>query len=531
MDKLFQEKISPAFWMMTFLGIVAVRLFLDKFVAKGSSPAIQIEMDLHNFLFFGLTFLLVWAFLSLILRTKPFKIAFLMICATLVIDWPPIFDMIKTGGEVYWGPYLFSSLAQLKLQYLTVFGHLPSGMLYFGTRISFIIAILALSGLVLIRTKSYFKAFLSLIGTYSILFFMASFPSWLTFAYYFFQGSKKIAEIKPFEIAQFMGLSQIFGTGPESFTYSSIYNINLLYFPLICGILGLFFFLSQREKFVAVIKNLRIPQCLFHVGLFFCGIGLGILAYPSNLAINLFSVFAVGGLIISIILAWKASVVVNDIFDFSVDSISSPSRPLQKGIFSVREYAEFGLVCFVLSLLGGMAVGFKFSALLLAYQIIAFFYSAPPFRLKRFPLIASLISAVALLVILFLGFALFSGGKDIEGLSWRIIFLLLSAYTLCIPIKDFKDLEGDKKNSVWTIPAIFGEDRARIIIAINFFVSYMLSVFFLNEFRLFWWALLFGGASFFVIQNKNIKAWKLIWWNLGIVFIYGLILVKVVFLN
>jgi 4-hydroxybenzoate polyprenyltransferase len=108
---------------------------------------------------------------------------------------------------------------------------------------------------------------------------------------------------------------------------------------------------------------------------------------------------------------------------------------------------------------------------------------------------------------------------------------LLIGLTLCIPIKDFKDLEGDKKNNIWTIPAIFGEEKARVIVAVNFFISYMLSVFFLGEFRLFWWALLFGGIAFFVIQNRNIKAWKLIWWNLGIVSIYSLVLVKIIFLQ
>lgn len=528
-EKFFNETISPVFWMITFSGIVVIRLFLDKFVAKSSAPALQWEVDLHNLLFFGTIFLLIWAFISLILKTKPFKLAFLMICASLAIDCPPIFDMIKTGGETFWGPYLYSSLALLKVQYITIFGHLPSGMLYFGTKIAFISAILTLSVLIFIKTKSWIKALLSLIGAYSILFFMASFPSWLTFAYYFFEGSRKLTEIQSVHIAQFVGFSKIFGTGPENFAYGPVYNMNLIYFPLICGLLMLFFFISEREKFVAVIKNLRLPQCIFHLGLFFCGMGLGLLAYPSNLAINLFSISAVLGLAASIILAWKASVVANDIYDYSVDNISNTNRPLQKGIFSVREYAEFGIVCFGLSLIGGLAVGFKFSALLLSYQIIAFFYSAPPFRLKRFPVIASLISAVALLTVFFLGFTLISGEKDIEGLSWRIIFLLMIGYTLCIPIKDFKDLEGDKKNSVWTIPAIFGEDKARIIIAINFFVSYMLSVFFLNEFRLFWWALLFGGASFFVINNRNIKGWKLIWWNLGIIFIYGLILAEVMF--
>lgn len=139
--------------------------------------------------------------------------------------------------------------------------------------------------------------------------------------------------------------------------------------------------------------------------------------------------------------------------------------------------------------------------------------------------------AINLIALLAAAFMMVFGEKFFKGSSWRLFALFSVVYALCAPIKDFKDLEGDKKNGIWTIPAIFGEDRARMIVAVSFFVSYMLSVFFLNEFRLFWWALLFGGASFFTIQNRNIKNQKLIWWNLRIAFVYGLILVKVVFVS
>lgn len=138
------------------------------------------------------------------------------------------------------------------------------------------------------------------------------------------------------------------------------------------------------------------------------------------------------------------------------------------------------------------------------------------------------INLVALFAAVFL---LVLGEKFFKGPFWRVASLFLVVYAFCAPIKDFKNMEKDQKNGVWTIPAVFGEDKARMIVAIGFFISYMLSVFFLNEFRLFWWAVVFGGASFFAIQNKNIRDGKLIWWNLGIVFIYGLILVKVVFLR
>jgi len=50
-EGLLSGEIGAANWLAIFLGIVTLRLFLDKFVAQ-SSFAVQPEMDLHNYLFF-----------------------------------------------------------------------------------------------------------------------------------------------------------------------------------------------------------------------------------------------------------------------------------------------------------------------------------------------------------------------------------------------------------------------------------------------------------------------------------------------
>ena len=115
-DYFLTGKIGAAGWLVVFLAIVTIRLFLDKFVARSVFSAMHPEMDLHNYLFFGLTFLLIWLWLSLILKIQPRKLAFLMIWACLLIDWPPVFDLIKTGGAVFAGPYLYGSLEQLKME-------------------------------------------------------------------------------------------------------------------------------------------------------------------------------------------------------------------------------------------------------------------------------------------------------------------------------------------------------------------------------------------------------------------------------
>jgi 4-hydroxybenzoate polyprenyltransferase len=125
---------------------------------------------------------------------------------------------------------------------------------------------------------------------------------------------------------------------------------------------------------------------------------------------------------------------------------------------------------------------------------------------------------------------LLSDNQTLAGLSWRIIGLLMISYTISLPIKDFKDIEGDEKDGVWTIPVIFGERKGRLIVATGVFISYVLSVFFLNEMKLFFWAIFAGVISFIIVNNDEIKPRELPAWVLGVVAVYALILVWVVFM-
>lgn len=530
-NNILEKEGSLFVWAATFLSCVEIRLFLDKFVAKTTSPLFDPIMDLHNVLFFGISFLLVWLVLSWVLRVKPSRLLNLMTLVNIFVIFPAVFDLLKTGGTVFWSFYLINSPRELLFEFVSFFGNLPSGIIYFGTRIVFFMVVALAFGLVLLRTKSLWKSVGATIGTYLALFFMASFPSLFAFLWYFSTGSGDISEIKPFQIIQVFTQSDFFGQTID-FRYALAYDLNLVYFLfLIFILLPIFFWFYDKAKMRAVFGNSRLVQMIYHEGLLFIGLGLGYLAYPERFTFELFSIFSVLVLFSSVFLAWEASVIFNDLSDFEIDKISNPERPLQKGIFSRKEYAGLGKIYFALSLLGALIVGVDFALLLIIYQALAFAYSSFPFRFKRFPILATFVGALASIMILFLGFALFSGENKLEGLSFRIVILLLTTYTLCLPIKDFKDIEGDKKDRVWTIPVIFGKEKGRLFVGGGFFLSYMLSVFLLNELSLFYYALLFGGISFLVITNKKIKPRSLLGINLAIVFVYGLILVKIVFLS
>ena len=533
-DSILEEKISLLAWAGGFLGMVLIRCFIEQFLA-GSPPLLVSERVVefvHNLFFFLLSILMLWIFLSWILKVNPLKLSGVFFRASFLMILPPVIDMLKTGGEVFWSFYLLSNIKDLKIQFLTVFGHLPSGIVYFGTKITFILAIFLVGFLVRALTKNWVKTIISAVGSYVILFFMGSFPTIFFFGYNFFFGTQKFTQIQGFNVAQFFGNPQsFFGVSPPSIKYAFSFKLDLVYFIFLVFLLFVLFYLSNRKKLWAILKNFRYPQVIYHSGLFLVGVGLGSLAYPENFRLNLFSIASLLVLLISVWLAWKASVVVNDINDFEIDKISNPERPLPRGIFSQEEYANFGAICFLLSLLGALVLGLSFFVLLLLYQILAWFYSAHPIRLKKFPGIATFTSALASLLILFLGYILISPEQTIQGLSWRIPLLLLVTYTISLPIKDLKDIAGDKQDEVWTIPVILGEKRGRLFIAASLLISFMLSVFFLNELRLFWWALIFGISSFLVVNSLGLNPRKVFWPVLGLAAVYGLILVKLVFID
>jgi len=528
-NSLFEKPVSVFDWALSFLGIITLRLFLDNFVAKGRPFFFDYITQTHNFLFFFLSFLLIWIFLAFVLKENPKRLSRLMLLALPLLLLPPIMDLIKTGGAVYGSFYLISAPKELWLQFISFFGHLPSGIVYFGTRINFALSIVLLVIIVFIKTKSIWKTLLSGFGTYCILFFMAAFPSLFYLGKCFFDQNCSLAQIKSFQIVSFFAKDSVSSFVNTDISMIVVYKISLIYFFMV--VLGLFllFWRMNKLKFISVMANWRYPQVIYLSGLLLIGSGLGFLAYPESLKYNFFSASAFLVLLVSVWLAWKASVVTNDIYDFEVDKISNSNRPLSSEKLSFEEYKSIGIVCFFLSLLGSFSVGPTFGFLMIVFHIIAWFYSVPPFRTKRIPFLATLNSSLAAIVVLFMGFIFFSGSNDLQGLSPRIIFLLIITYTLCLPIKDFKDIEGDKKDQIKTIPVIFGEEKGRLIVGISFFASYILSVFFLNAWDLFWWALLFGTLSFWIINNKKIASRRLIPWNLGIVLVYGIILVKIVF--
>jgi 4-hydroxybenzoate polyprenyltransferase len=217
--------------------------------------------------------------------------------------------------------------------------------------------------------------------------------------------------------------------------------------------------------------------------------------------------------------------------DIEIDKITNKNRPLIKKDLSLGECGDFAQILLGLSILIATLISPVILAIVISYVLLTWIYSCPPFRLKRFFGISNVLISLASLNFLVIGFLVFSENQTLASFPWRVYWFLFLAYLLITPLKDLKDLEGDRKNKSCTLVVLLGRKKTRLLIASFLFSFYLLSVYVLNKQELFLAALLFGSINFLVISHSKVGEKNLNGWVLGLVFIYGLLVIKTVFLN
>ena len=145
------------------------------------------------------------------------------------------------------------------------------------------------------------------------------------------------------------------------------------------------------------------------------------------------------------------SVWLNDIYDFRIDLVSSPSRPVASR--SVEKRTAFGVAAALLGygLLGSLLLGpgaLTLSGLLLA---MSFAYSAPPLRLRRFLGASHLTIGVISALVAAWGASLLLGAIPDGGFTYVILGLGMA---LVSTAKDVKDTIGDRRAGVATLMTI-----------------------------------------------------------------------------
>ena len=167
---------------------------------------------------------------------------------------------------------------------------------------------------------------------------------------------------------------------------------------------------------------------------------------------------------IAVFFETAAGNVINDYFDYNIDLVNKPERPIPSGRISLkngRNYAYLlflaGTICgFLISYLTGNWIPF---AIVLIADVVLYLYA---YKLKATPLIGNL--AVGFMT----GFGFVFGGFTINNpdIVMTSIFLGFFAFVMTTAreiIKDIEDVEGDKKDGARTLPILIGKKTPAIL--------------------------------------------------------------------
>jgi geranylgeranylglycerol-phosphate geranylgeranyltransferase len=171
--------------------------------------------------------------------------------------------------------------------------------------------------------------------------------------------------------------------------------------------------------------------------------------------------------ILAVFFETAAGNVINDYFDYKIDLINKPERPIPSGRISLKNGKNYAYLLFLAGTICGFLISYltnnwiPFGIVILA-DIVLYLYA---YKLKATPLIGNL--AVGFMT----GFGFVFGGFSINNptIIMTSIFLGFFAFVMTTAreiVKDIEDIEGDKADGAKTLPIMIGAKKPAILAAI-----------------------------------------------------------------
>ncbi|MEM6709795.1 MAG: chlorophyll synthase ChlG [Pseudomonadota bacterium] len=211
----------------------------------------------------------------------------------------------------------------------------------------------------------------------------------------------------------------------------------------------------------AVLELLKPVTWFAPIWAFFCGVvSAGFLSAPQGVPAPAPWLAVALGALLAGPLVCGTSQAVNDWFDRHVDAINQPDRPVPSGRIPGRWGLWIAISWTALSLGVAASLGQAVFAAATVGLLLAWLYSAPPFRLKRNGWVGN--SAVA---ICYEGLPWLTGAMVVATVlpDWRTttvaLFYSLGAHGI-MTLNDFKSVRGDRQMGIDSLPVLLGERRA-----------------------------------------------------------------------
>ena len=204
--------------------------------------------------------------------------------------------------------------------------------------------------------------------------------------------------------------------------------------------------------------------------------------------------------------------VINDYFDYQIDLINKPERPIPSGRISLNAGKNYGYLLFSLGTICGLLISLltgnwiPFIIVLIA-DVVLYLYA---YKLKATPLIGNL--AVGFMTgfgFVFAGFSL--NNPNIIMISMYLGFFAFVMTTARELVKDIEDMEGDKAEGARTLPILYGEKITAILASILIIVDCALCplLYYINIFGFYYLmviavaVILFIYSAILIIRNQD----------------------------
>jgi len=494
-ERLENSRVSVKGMLITFLCTIFLRNFLETFSDTDNfwTPVTSLAYFVHYPLFYGCLLLALSILFSWLAKERIERVSQMVFFLFPLVLSAPIFDLLISSGKGLNMSYLFCDLSSLVHKFIPFSSDYDGHGATPGIQIELLIAFMLAGSYLYLKTGKVIRAAIGIISYYVMVFVLGAIPSLMTMLWNF-GGSL----VSPQEMFGGQIIMHHF--------YSFNHKMALVLFPILIGELGLWFWCYDRRKFLSVLRNLRGLRVMHYI----CMLGFGmILGYSHTTHLNLlaspFPILIITASVFSGVLAWWYVVGINDMYDLNTDRITNSSRPLVSGKITAHEHQVVTTVFLVLSMVAAYIVRYPFFISIMIVIGLSYVYSSPPLRLKRIPFLAKFVIALCSTIICLAGFVVFSDNYSFLGFPPRIILTILVTFTLGLNVIDIKDMKGDKVTGTMTLPILFGDKWAKRAIGILVLIAYLCIPIFLKSYILVPLALLFGIATYLLINRRQMR--------------------------
>lgn len=464
-------------WLMGFAGWLWVRYFLEAFSSPNVSGYLPSDLPtlLHYALFYIATIMVTVVVVGAVTRIPSLSMMHMVIYLLPIMWLAPLIDLAFGGAHM---TYLFAATPTILFaDFFTYFGPLTGSGVTLGMRIELGLFFLVLGGYVYLHTKRLSTALIGVLGGYISVFLIGSLPSLITFFLpTVADGSLRTALQSSLISHDFLHPAEMHSAYRTFELFFDAMMAQALYvISVIFGIVWLY--RTRKDVVVAMLQNIRAERVAHFLVMVLLG---GFIALSAGSKINwtILDVTTVVVASFTVIFACMFAIVANDLVDEPIDAISNTERPLVTGALTRDMMRDAGLVCGLMTLVGALTLGSYATFWILVFSAAYYIYSVPPLRLKRVPILASLLIGFATLALMLFGFFLVSTNQALGAFPAPIALLVVLFMTLVANIRDLKDIEGDTVAGVWTLPTLLGDRRARMVIgAMTFIASTLVPIF------------------------------------------------------